>query len=166
MCFYVLPTLFKVRFNLRPWTSLTVNSSFFRNLEYDYLVLLLNRKVSSKMGSVYLIGSKLAFGSRGPQFKSRWERKFFLFCFWVVISWFPLIQSDRYKVGCRGVAQSSSGLSMEGPTKVKARKSYLFTERSLKVENKEHLIDFIVTLYFISLCSNALHSSKVKLFDN
>ena len=58
---------------------------------------------------------------------------------------------------------SCSGLSLGGPTKVKARNSFLFTEGSLKAENKEHLIDFVVTLYFISLCSNALRSSKVSL---
>ena len=39
-----------------------------------------------------------------------------------------------------------SGLSLVGPTKVKARKSFLFTKGSLKVENKEHLMDFVVTL--------------------
>ena len=31
-------------------------------------------------------------------------------------------------------------------TKVNACKSSLFTEGSLKVENKEHLVDFVVTL--------------------
>ena len=44
---------------------------------------------------------------------------------------------------------------------VKAHESFLFSEGSLKVENKEHLVDFVVTLYFTSLCSNALCSSKV-----
>ena len=43
------------------------------------------------------------------------------------------------------------GLSLEGPTKVKAPESFLFTEGSLKIVNKEHLFDFVVTLYFISL---------------
>ena len=32
---------------------------------------------------------------------------------------------------------------------VKASKSFLFTEGSLKVENKENLVDFVVTLYFM-----------------
>ena len=36
-----------------------------------------------------------------------------------------------------------------------ARKSCIFTEGSLKVENIEHLFDFVVTFYFIVLCSNA-----------
>ena len=47
---------------------------------------------------------------------------------------------------------SSTELSLTGPTKVDARKSFLLTERSLNVENKEHLFDFVVTLYFTSLC--------------
>ena len=56
---------------------------------------------------------------------------------------------------------SDSGLSLGGPNKVKARrKSSLFTEGSLKVENKEHWFDFVVTLYLISLSSNA------QLFEN
>ena len=32
-------------------------------------------------------------------------------------------------------------------TKVKAHESFLFIEGSLKVENKEHLFDFAVTLH-------------------
>ena len=47
---------------------------------------------------------------------------------------------------CITARGSISGLSLGGPTKVKARESFLFTEGSLKVENKEHLFDFIVTL--------------------
>ena len=42
-------------------------------------------------------------------------------------------------------------MSLVGLTKVKARKSFLFTEGYLKVENKEHLFDFVVTLLLISL---------------
>ena len=68
-------------------------------------------------------------------------------------------------VGCRGVVArgSSAGLFLIGPTKVKALKFILFTEnpKSLKVKNKEHLFDFVVILYFTSLCCNALPSSKV-----
>ena len=45
--------------------------------------------------------------------------------------------------------------NLEGPTKIKAHKSFLFTEGSFKVESKEHLFDFVVTLYFTSLCCNA-----------
>ena len=39
-------------------------------------------------------------------------------------------------------------VSLGGPTNVKARKSFIFAEGSIKVENKEHLIDFDVTLYY------------------
>ena len=42
---------------------------------------------------------------------------------------------------------SAYKLSLVGPTKVKAPKSFLFTEGSLKVENKEHFFDFVVTLF-------------------
>ena len=44
-------------------------------------------------------------------------------------------------VGCRVAVQlgSSTRLSLVGPTKVKARKSFLFTKGSLKVENNESL---------------------------
>ena len=34
-------------------------------------------------------------------------------------------------------------LSQGDPTKVKACKSFLFTEGSLKVENKEHLLPYL-----------------------
>ena len=47
-------------------------------------------------------------------------------------------------VGCRGVVQLR-GLVL-GPTKVKVRKSFLFTEGSPEIENKEH--DFVATLIF------------------
>ena len=40
-------------------------------------------------------------------------------------------------------------ISHGGPTKVKTRKSFLFTEGSIKVENKENLIDFVATIYFM-----------------
>ena len=43
-----------------------------------------------------------------------------------------------------------TGLSLVGPTKVKACKSFLFTDGSLKVENKEHLFGFVVTLYLLT----------------
>ena len=64
---------------------------------------------------------------------------------------------------CSTARGSCSGLSLEGSTKVNAGKSFLFTEDSLKVENKEYLVDFVVTLYFISLCSNALSSWEWKV---
>ena len=41
---------------------------------------------------------------------------------------------------CSTARRSSNGLFLVGPTKVKACKSFLFNEGSLKVENKEHLL--------------------------
>ena len=38
-----------------------------------------------------------------------------------------------------------SVVGLQGPTKVKAPKSFLFTEGSLKVENKEHFFDFDIS---------------------
>ena len=38
---------------------------------------------------------------------------------------------------------------MAGPTKARACTSFLFTKGSLKVENKEDLFDFAVTLFKI-----------------
>ena len=52
---------------------------------------------------------------------------------------------------CNSARGSGSGLSLGGPTKAKACKSFLFTEFSLKVENNKHLIDLVVTLYVIKL---------------
>ena len=40
-------------------------------------------------------------------------------------------------------SRASSCFSLGGPAKVKTGKSFLFTEGSLKVENKERLFDFI-----------------------
>ena len=48
---------------------------------------------------------------------------------------------------------------MEGPTKVKVCKSYVFTQKFPIVENKEHFFDFVLYFYFLSLCFNALRSS-------
>ena len=62
---------------------------------------------------------------------------------------------------CSTTCGSNSRLYFIGSTKVKAGKSFLFTEGSLKVENKEHLFDFVVTIYFTSLCFSAMHSLKV-----
>ena len=47
---------------------------------------------------------------------------------------------------CSAARGSRTGFSLVGPTKVKACKSFLFTESSLKVENKEDLVDFVITL--------------------
>ena len=71
----------------------------------------------------------------------------FLFIYWLLLR-------------CSTARGSGSWLSLGGPTWANARKYFLCIEGSLKVENKEHLIDFVVTHYFISLWSNALSSSK------
>ena len=47
---------------------------------------------------------------------------------------------------CSEARGSSTGLFLIGPTKVNTRKSFLFTKGFLKVENKEHLFDLVVTL--------------------
>ena len=62
---------------------------------------------------------------------------------------------------CCTARESSTRSSLVFPAKVKARKSLLSTESSLLVWNKELLVDFVVALYFTSICCNALHSSKV-----
>ena len=49
---------------------------------------------------------------------------------------------------CSIARGSNSRLSQEVPTKVKARNSFLFAAGFYKVENTEHLIDFVVTLFF------------------
>ena len=52
----------------------------------------------------------------------------------------------RSIVGCQCVVQLGGLVpccSLQGPPKVKACKSFLFTESSPKVENKEHLVDFV-----------------------
>ena len=46
---------------------------------------------------------------------------------------------------CSTASGSGSWLSQGDPTKVRARKSVLFTEGLLKFENKEHLVDLVVT---------------------
>ena len=48
---------------------------------------------------------------------------------------------------CSTARGSSTGLLLVGPGKVKACESFLFTEGSPECENKEHLFDFVVTLY-------------------
>ena len=45
---------------------------------------------------------------------------------------------------CSTARGSDSGLSLGGPTKIKAHKSFLFAEGSLKVEIK-NMFDFVVT---------------------
>ena len=51
-------------------------------------------------------------------------------CFGIVYSRLPRCSTAR---------GSDSGLSLGSPTKVKTRKSFLFTENSLKVENKNKI---------------------------
>ena len=46
---------------------------------------------------------------------------------------------------CSAAKGSSSGISLGGPTKVKPGKSFLFTEGSLTVENKEHSMNSLST---------------------
>ena len=46
---------------------------------------------------------------------------------------------------CSTARGDISGICLGGPTKVKACKYFLFTEPSLKVENKEHLFDFLLS---------------------
>ena len=41
---------------------------------------------------------------------------------------------------CCTTRGSSTGLSLAGTAKAKAHKSFLFTEDSLNIENKEHLV--------------------------
>ena len=48
---------------------------------------------------------------------------------------------------CNTARGSISRLSLKGPTMIKACKYFLFTEGSLKTENKEQLVDFVITLY-------------------
>ena len=55
---------------------------------------------------------------------------------------------------CSTARGSNTRLFLVGLTKVKACKSFLFTEGSLKVENEEHLFDLVVTLYLPNLTSS------------
>ena len=57
---------------------------------------------------------------------------------------------SRRLLRCRTARGYGSKLSLGGPTKVKPRKSFLFTEGSIK-DDKEHLIDFVVTLKYGTL---------------
>ena len=46
---------------------------------------------------------------------------------------------------CCTARESSYRFSLVGLTKVKARKYFLFTENFTCIENKEHLLDFVIT---------------------
>ena len=61
---------------------------------------------------------------------------------------------ETYSRLSRWSTARGSGLSLTGPTKVKA---CVFSIRW----KGEHLVDFVVSLYFTSLCCNALCSRKV-----
>ena len=60
--------------------------------------------------------------------------------------WQNLDKIQSWLLRCSTARGSISGLFLGGPTKFKACKSFIFTEGSLKVENKEHLFVFVVTL--------------------
>ena len=66
---------------------------------------------------------------------------------------------------CCTARESSYRFSLVGLTKVKARKYFLFTENFTCIENKEHLLDFVITfilqhfasmLYPVVKCHNQL----------
>ena len=46
------------------------------------------------------------------------------------------------------------------PAKVGARESFLFTESSLVVQNKEHLVGFVVALYIYDIYHKQIHNIK------
>ena len=46
---------------------------------------------------------------------------------------------------CNAARESNIGFSMVGPTEVKACKFFLFTEKFPCIENKEYLLDFVIT---------------------
>ena len=71
----------------------------------------------------------------------------------LLLSQASLEYSDKYSRlwRCSTAKGSSTRLSLVGLTKVQACKSFLFTEGSLKVEDKEYLVDFVVTLYSTQL---------------
>ena len=62
----------------------------------------------------------------------------------------PFIDSQLSR--CSTARGHSSELSLVGSTKVKAHKSFLLTVGSLKVENKQHLVYFVVKLFIIYSC--------------
>ena len=65
----------------------------------------------------------------------------------MTVAWTTLVQHIISHLSrCSTARGSSSGLSPGGPFKVKVRKSFLFTEGSLTVENREHLFDFVGTV--------------------
>ena len=61
-----------------------------------------------------------------------------VFHYMLIISKYTIIYTNKF---------NQYRLSLVGPTKVMANKSFLFTKGFPKVENKEYLFDFVVTLY-------------------
>ena len=55
----------------------------------------------------------------------------------------------------------STGSCLVGPPKVRACDSVLFTKRSIVVWNKEHLVDFVVTLCTIVMMDVMSYSLNV-----
>ena len=77
--------------------------------------------------------------------------------------------TQNWKIDKKSVVQvrgSSTRLSLVGPNKVKARKSFLFTEKVPCIENIEHSDDFFITFILLLLSLNALHGSKVSQSRN
>ena len=104
------------------------------------------------LGHSWIKKQDIAFHSRAHLKTGNLDWSSFTWHFFLAYTiWYINSQLSR----CSTARGSSSGLSLGGPSKVKARKSFLFPEGFLGVENKEHLFDFNVTLHFISLCSNA-----------
>ena len=59
------------------------------------------------------------------------------------------------------VRQLYTRLSLVGPTKVTACKSFVCNQKFSIVENNELLFDFVICFYFLSLCFNAVCISEV-----
>ena len=61
---------------------------------------------------------------------------------------------------CCTARRLDTGFSLIAQTKVKARKSFLFTEKFPCIENNENFLDFVITFIIQSLRINGLGSSK------
>ena len=68
---------------------------------------------------------------------------------------------------CSTARVSVTRFSLVGPTKITARKYFLFTEGSLKVENKEQLFDFvfIVNLFASKVEDEVIISQIVRISE-
>ena len=78
-----------------------------------------------------------------------------LFCYFL-----NQILSTSLLLRCFTARGSSTMFFLVGPAKVKAHNSILFPEKFPGIENKEHSVGFVITFILLSLCFNALHSSK------